>query len=164
MNFVNNIVRNLEHLDHTASEISRETDGDLKETIAKNIPIVTNKVKEITARGFSAATNADGDDKRRTHVDAVKRLETSEEIARALASVAWEGDEEEEKTKTRNENETEENRKQTLARQTELLLPALRALETDVDRFKIARTKERFERKQRRRKEWKRSNTRFRKR
>ena len=54
MNFVNNIVRNLEHLDHTASEISRETDGDLKETIAKNIPIVTNKVKEITARGFSA--------------------------------------------------------------------------------------------------------------
>ena len=67
MNFVNNIVRNLEHLDHTASEISRETDGDLKETIAKNIPIVTNKVKEITARGFSAATNADGDDKRRTH-------------------------------------------------------------------------------------------------
>lgn len=133
MNFVNNIVRNLEHLDHTASEISRETDGDLKETIAKNIPIVTNKVKEITARGFSAATNADGDDKRRTHVDAVKRLETSEEIARALASVAWEGDEEEEKTKTRNENETEENRKQTLARQTELLLPALRALEADVD-------------------------------
>ena len=82
MNFVNNIVRNLEHLDHTASEISRETDGDLKETIAKNIPVVTNKVKEITARGFSAATNADGDNKRRTHVDAVKRLETSEEIAR----------------------------------------------------------------------------------
>ena len=37
------------------------------------------------------------------------------------------------KTKTRNENETEENRKQTLARQTELLLPALRALEADVD-------------------------------
>ena len=133
MNFVNNIVRNLEHLDQTASEMSRETDGDLKETIAKNIPIVTNKVKEITARGFSAATNADGDDKRRTHVDAVKRLETSEEIARALASVAREGDEEEEKTRTRNENETEENRKQTLARQTELLLPALRALEADVD-------------------------------
>ena len=68
MNFVNTFVSNLEHLDQTAQTISKETDGDLKETIAKNLPFVTNKViQEITARGFisGGGRNDDEDERKR---------------------------------------------------------------------------------------------------
>jgi hypothetical protein len=155
MNFVNKFVSNLEQLDKKASNISKETDGDLKETIAKNLPIVTNKVKEITARSFigsnSGSGRSDEERKRRESLEDAKRLESSEEILRALASSSSTsnanaiegnnllGDEKEEE-----EERQKRERCESLCRQTELLLPALRALEADVDALQYRANEQKF--------------------
>lgn len=152
MNFVNKFVSNLEQLDKKASNISKETDGDLKETIAKNLPIVTNKVKEITARSFIGSSGngrSDEERKRRESLEDAKRLESSEEILRALASSSTSnanasegnnllGDEKEEEERQKRE------RCESLCRQTELLLPALRALEANVDALQSRANEQKF--------------------
>jgi len=153
MNFVNKFVSNLEQLDKKASNISKETDGDLKETIAKNLPIVTNKVKEITARSFIGSSGngrSDEERKRRESLEDAKRLESSEEILRALASSSSTsnasasegnnllGDEKGEKERQKREQ------RESLCRQTELLLPALRALEADVDALQSRANEQKF--------------------
>ena len=153
MNFVNTFVSNLEHLDQTAQTISKETDGDLKETIAKNLPIVTNKViKEITARGFisGGGRNDDDDDerKRRENLeDDAKRLESSEEILRALNN-AIEDDDAPRLPHLSPLGDGEDgdaiHRRESLRRQTELLLPALRALEADVETLQSRANERKF--------------------
>jgi len=154
MNFVNKFVSNLEQLDKKASNISKETDGDLKETIAKNLPIVTSKVKEITARSFigsnSGSGRSDEERRRRESLEDAKRLESSEEILRALASSsststsnAIEGNNYLEDEKGEEERQKRE-RRESLCRQTELLLPALRALEADVDALQSRANEQKF--------------------
>jgi len=156
MNFVNKFVANLEQLDKKASNISKETDGDLKETIAKNLPIVTSKVKEITARSFigsnSGSGRSDEERRRRESLEDAKRLESSEEILRALASSsssstsnanAIEGNNYLEDEKGEEERQKRE-RRESLCRQTELLLPALRALEADVDALQSRANEQKF--------------------
>ena len=154
MNFVNKFVSNLEQLDKKASNISKETDGDLKETIAKNLPIVTSKVKEITARSFigsnSGSGRSDEERRRRESLEDAKRLESSEEILRALASSsstsnanAIEGNDYLEDEKGEEERQKRE-RRESLCRQTELLLPALRALEADVDALQSRANEQKF--------------------
>ena len=154
MNFVNKFVSNLEQLDKKASNISKETDGDLKETIAKNLPIVTSKVKEITARSFigsnSGSGRSDEERRRRESLEDAKRLESSEEILRALASSsststanAIEGNNLLEDEKGEEERQKRE-RRESLCRQTELLLPALRALEADVEALQSRANEQKF--------------------
>ena len=153
MNFVNKFVSNLEQLDKKASNISKETDGDLKETIAKNLPIVTSKVKEITARSFIGSSGngrSDEERRRRESLEDAKRLESSEEILRALASSsststsnAIEGNNYLEDEKGEEERQKRE-RRESLCRQTELLLPALRALEADVDALQSRANEQKF--------------------
>ena len=154
MNFVNKFVSNLEQLDKKASNISKETDGDLKETIAKNLPIVTSKVKEITARSFigsnSGSGRSDEERRRRESLEDAKRLESSEEILRALSSSsstsnadAIEGNNYLEDEKGEEERQKRE-RRESLCRQTELLLPALRALEADVDALQSRANEQKF--------------------
>ena len=152
MNFVNTFVSNLEHLDQTAQTISKETDGDLKETIAKNLPIVTNKViKEITARGFISGGGRNDDDderKRRENLeDDAKRLESSEEILRALNN-AIEDDDAPRLPHLSPPGDGEDgdaiHRRESLRRQTELLLPALRALEADVETLQSRANERKF--------------------
>jgi hypothetical protein len=144
----------LEQLDKKASNISKETDGDLKETIAKNLPIVTSKVKEITARSFigsnSGSGRSDEERRRRESLEDAKRLESSEEILRALASSsststanAIEGNNLLEDEKGEEERQKRE-RRESLCRQTELLLPALRALEADVEALQSRANEQKF--------------------
>jgi len=151
MNFVNTFVSNLEHLDQTASTISKETDGDLKETIAKNLPIVTNKViKEITARRFISGGGRNDDDderKRRENLeDDAKRLESSEEILRALNAI--EDDDAPHLPHLSPIADGDDgdaiHRRESLRRQTELLLPALRALEADVETLQSRANERKF--------------------
>ena len=152
MNFVNKFVSNLEQLDKKASNISKETDGDLKETIAKNLPIVTNKVKEITARSFIGSSGngrSDEERKRRESLEDAKRLESSEEILRALASSSSTSNANAGNNLLGDEKEEEEERQkrercESLCRQTELLLPALRALEADVDALQSRANEQKF--------------------
>jgi len=152
MNFVNKFVSNLEQLDKKASNISKETDGDLKETIAKNLPIVTNKVKEITARSFIGSSGngrSDEERRRRESLEDAKRLESSEEILRALASSSSTSNANAGNNLLGDEKEEEEERQkrercESLCRQTELLLPALRALEADVDALQSRANEQKF--------------------
>ena len=152
MNFVNKFVSNLEQLDKKASNISKETDGDLKETIAKNLPIVTSKVKEITARSFIGSSGngrSDEERRRRESLEDAKRLESSEEILRALASSSSTSNANAGNNLLGDEKEEEEERQkrercESLCRQTELLLPALRALEADVDALQSRANEQKF--------------------
>ena len=151
MNFVNTFVSNLEHLDQTAQTISKETDGDLKETIAKNLPIVTNKViKEITARRFISGGGRNDDDderKRRENLeDDAKRLESSEEILRALNAIEDDDAPHLPHLSPLADGDDGDaiHRRESLRRQTELLLPALRALEADVETLQSRANERKF--------------------
>ena len=152
MNFVNTFVSNLEHLDQTAQTISKETDGDLKETIAKNLPLVTNKVmQEITARGFisGGGRNDDEDERKRENLeDDAKRLESAEEILRALNNAIDEDDDAPRLPHLSPLEDGEDgdaiHRRESLRRQTELLLPALRALEAEVETLQSRANERKF--------------------
>jgi myosin heavy subunit len=153
MNFVNTFVSNLEHLDQTAQTISKETDGDLKETIAKNLPFVTNKVmQEITARGFisGGGRNDDEDERKRREnlEDDAKRLESAEEILRALNNAIDEDDDAPRLPHLSPLEDGEDgdaiHRRESLRRQTELLLPALRALEAEVETLQSRANERKF--------------------